>query len=594
MRKIFTFCILSLFLACAYAVTDSSYLYGIHWYGNTDSISPEQRTDVEDMSGDKGIWDLEITHVDAARATAWDLPSYYSGHSLKVTQGKGHSLIFRVQPYWGRNVPHSSDLDYTLANYSDDCKAAANTLKDYCHIWQIGNEVNLWGENKHWNGSSDYTVEWDPSPSQYADTYVACRDKIHEITPTTMPATQIVLMQPNSPGNVIPLVRFMDGNEFLWGMIEAVSDKDKIDGFAIHGYAEPGGTNYGLDGYWDSIREQLMIIDELGLGDRPVFITEWNKHMPDLANAEIGAKFLHRAYTLMNSWNTGSDGEWPGLSNHNVLAATWFVYPSGYGWDDYSLKSWKNNTSVFDEERDPWKSFNYSCGYGYAKGATGGGPTVPQDSFWWQDTFDGSSLDQGAPLPDWKAGTTGGGSVVMSGTGSVRFLGNGAPEGGGGIQTAGYVYGNFHMEANITFTNAAPSNASPGEANFDIRLREGSKGYSVTFYTSQSPSNPGRIILRRANDWTQIGSYNVAVTGGINSGDNFDIKATANGSNIQIKIYKNSGTTPVVDWNITDSGQKVGWIRLMSYNLNEARVNDFRIGGHSWSPPSEVETWELY
>ena len=592
MRKFFViiFCLLSTLLAST--VTDSSYLYGIHWYGKTDAISPGQRTDVEDMTGDKGVWVLEITHVDATVAPAWDQPAYYVGHSQKVTQDKGHSMIFRVQPYWSRNVPHSSD-PYNLTSYSDDCKAAANTLKDYCHIWQIGNEVNILGENKHWDGGG-YNTDWEPTPAQYADTYIACRDHIHEIIPNTAPPTQIVLMQPVSPGSVYPGVRFMDGNEFLWRMIDAVPvpDKSKIDGFGVHGYA--GGSSYGLEDYWDSIREQLMIIDQLGLGDRPVYITEWNKHMPDLANAESGAKFLHRAYTLMYNWNTGSGGEWPGLSNHNVVGATWFIYPSDHGWLDYSLRNWKNATSSFDEEHDPWKSFNYSCGSGYARGSGGGGPTVPQSSLWWEDAFDGSSLDQDAPLPDWKAETTGSGSVLMSGSGSVRFLGNSSPNGGGGIRTAGYAYGNFHMEANITITDAARSHTSVSEANFDIRLREGSKGYSITFFTSQSPANPGRVVLRRTSEWSQIGSYNTAVSGGINSGDTFHIAATANGSSIVIKIYKNGGAAPVVDWNVTDDGQKVGWVRLMTWNLNEARVNHFMIGGPSWAPASAVENWELY
>ena len=297
--KNFLFLSLVILSSLAFAQTaDSPYLCGIHWYANTDSISPGDRTDVEDMSGDKGVWVLEITHVDASVAPAWDQPSYHAGHALKVTQGKGHSMIYRIQPYWGRNVPHSSD-PYTLVNYSDDCKSAANTLKDYCHIWQIGNEVNINGENYRWDGSG-YNVTWEPTPAQYADTYIACRDKIHEITPNTSPAEQIVLMQPVSHGQIIPGVRYMDGNEFLWGQIKAISDQSKIDGFALHGYAEPGGTNYGLDGFWDSIREQLMIIDWFGLGERPIFITEWNKHMPDQANAEIGARFLHRAYTHMN------------------------------------------------------------------------------------------------------------------------------------------------------------------------------------------------------------------------------------------------------------------------------------------------------
>lgn len=581
-----------LFLLTATAVVaitnDSPWLYGIHWYGD------RWGTDVESMSGGKGIWVLEITHVDDSQSQPWDKPSYYVGHCQQVTS-KGHSVIFRVQPYWSRNVPHPSD-PYTLEQYANDCKAAAETLKDYCHIWQIGNEVNIKDENLRWGGSS-YNIPWEPTPEQYAQTYIACRDKIHEVTPNTNPAQQIVLMQPVSPGNVISGVRYMDGNEFLWRQIEAVTDKNKIDGFALHGYAEPGGTNYGVDGFWDSIREQLMIIDQWGLGNRPIYITEWNKHMPDDPNARIGAKFLHRALTLINNWNNGSGGEWPGLPNHKIVAATWFVYPQGLGWDEYSLRYWKSITPT-DYENNPWYSFNYACSLNYQKGASGGGPNVPDNAMWWQDTFDGASLDTNPPLPDWKAETTGGGSVVMSGDGSVRLLGNNTANGGGGIRTAGYVYGNFHLEAHITITNAARAHTSVGEANFDLRFREGSKGYSLTFFTSSSTVNTNRIILRRTNEWTQIGSYNVLVPNGINSGDSFQIAVKANGSNIGIRVYKNNSRTPVVNWTVTDSGQKVGWIRLMTYNLNEARVNDFKLGGVNWNgtfwPWLGVENWASY
>ena len=96
MRKFFIMILWLFSSLLASAVTDSSYLYGIHWYGKTDSISPGQLTDVEDMTGNKGVWVLEITHVDALKAPAWDLPSYYAGHCQKVTQAKGHSMIFRV------------------------------------------------------------------------------------------------------------------------------------------------------------------------------------------------------------------------------------------------------------------------------------------------------------------------------------------------------------------------------------------------------------------------------------------------------------------------------------------------------------------
>ncbi|MDI6784442.1 MAG: hypothetical protein QME64_10160 [bacterium] len=562
--------------------TDSPWLYGIHWYGNTGA------SDVESMSGGKGIWDLEITHLDVSQAPWWDHATSYVGHCQQVTS-KGHSVVFRVQPYWSRNVPYSSD-PYTLGNYARDCKSMADTLKDYCHIWQIGNEVNLDGENNRWNSTtSTYSITWQPSPAEYATTYLYCRDSIHLVTPTTIPANQIVLMQPVSPGNVIGGVRFMDGNEFLWRMIDAIPDKNKIDGFALHSYAEPGAADYGVSGFWDSIQEQLMIIDQFGLKDRPIYITEWNKHMPNATEANIGAIFLHRAETLMYAWNTGRDGEWLGQPNHNIIAATWFVYPSGYGWDEYSLQYWKTGIGSTDKELNPWYSFLYACTtFNYGKGSSGGGPTVSQNSVWWYDDFNGSSLDTASPLPDWKAEVTGSGSVAMSGTGSVRLLGSNSVNGGGGILTSGYVYGNFWLETNITITNAARAETSGNEANFDLRLREGSKGYSITFYTSGSLISTNRIILRRTNEWVPIPGYNRLVSGGINSGDNFRINVVAKDTTIKIKIYKNSGSTPEVDWTVNDSGQKVGWIRLMTWNLNEARINDFKLAG-----PDYVETPSL-
>ena len=565
---------------------DSSYLYGIHWYGNTGS------SDVEAMSGNRGIWDLEITHVDTTQAQPWDVPGYYASSVCPIVTGigKNHSVIFRIHPYWGRSVPNSAD-PYTLTNYTTDIRAAANTLKNYCHIWQIGNEVNINGENNKWGGSS-YDLPWEPTPAEYSTTYLACRDAIHTVTPLTSPSTQIVLMQPNSPGNVIGGTRFMDGNEFLWRMIEAIPDKSKIDGFALHGYAEPGGTNYGVDGFWDSIREQLMIIDQWGLGNRPVYITEFNKHMPNSTEANIGAKFLSRAYSFMYSWNTGSDGEWLGLPNHNVVEANWFVYPSGLGWDEYSLQYWKSNIASTNPELNPWYSFNSIANFTYSKGSNGGGPSVSSTTLWWQDDFNGGTLDSTPPLPDWKAEVTGSGSVTMSGTGQVRLLGNSSLDGGGGIRTAGYVYGNFHLEMDMTFTNANRSNTGDSECNFDVRIREGSKGYSLTLFPSNSLVNTNNIILRRTNDWTQIGSFNQNISGGINTGDTFHITIIANDSNLTYQVFKNGSSTPVVNWNVTDSGQKVGWIRLMTWNLNEARIDKVQLGGPDWSPTVSVYNWE--
>ncbi len=557
--------------------TDSPWLYGIHWYGSTSA------TDVETMTGDKKVWVLDTTFTDPGTDNPWEDASqkYWL---LKPITDKGHSLIIRIHMDWGRNVPYSSD-PFTLAMHAEACKTAANTMKDIAHVWVIGNEVNITDENNRWNTStSQYDIKWQPTPEEYANTYVQCRDKIHEVTPNTSPADQIVLMQPVSPGNTEG-IRYMDGNEFLYRQIAAISDKSKIDGFALHSYAEPGGSNYGVDGYMDALREQLMIIDSFGLGDRPVFITEWNKHMPNQTEAKIGAKFLYSALDAMNQWNNGSGAEWPGLPNHPIVGTTWFVYPNDAGWTDYSLLYWKSNVTPLDKDNNPWYAFQYACGLNYTKGSSGTAFTIPQNTVWWEDNFNGTSLDAASPLPDWKSETAAGASVLVQ-NGNLRLLGYNQVNNTAGIRTAGYVYSNFNLETEVVFVNPNRASTSISEANLDLRIREGSKGYSLTFFTNYSLANANKIILRRTNDWTTIGSNEASVI--INTNDKFRISIVADGGVIKIKVYKNNSVTPSVDWTVSDTGQNVGWIRIMTWNLNEADINYVRLGGVNWS---EVSDW---
>ncbi len=576
---------------------DSPYLYGIHWYGNTDSIVPGQLTDVETMTGGKGIWVLDIALTDEATANSWDLvwtpgnkalPGYRVSHAEKVVYGKGHSLIYRLQPGWGRNVPHSSD-PYTLSDFASDCKVAATLLSNWCHVWVIGNEVNLTDENHRWSGSS-YSVPWQPTPAEYAAAYIACRDKIHEVVPNTNPASQVVLMQPPSPGVADGAVRFMDSNEFLLRQIEAVGDKSKIDGFCFHAYA--GGGDELREDFFDSLREQLMVIDQVGLGNRPVYIGEWNHYMPNPTETQNGARFLHTTLAALHLWNTGSGGEWPGLSNHNVVTATWFVYPAGFGWDDYSLQAKKTGGLP---DTDPWAAFQYACSYGYPRGAVGGGPIVPQSTLWWEDDFSGSTLDQTSPLPDWKAESINGGSVSLTGSGQLRLYGNTAYA-GGSISTKGYAYLDFALETDLQFVNA--TRIANDEANFDLRWREGSRGYSLTFYSSHSTVRPGSVYLRRTNNWGET-IASAAIPGGISSGDIFRIFVRSSGSTHEVKVWRLPSQTLVLDWSgpnaIADSGQKVGWLRLMTYNLREVQVDRFAIGGPNWTGSSAaVSEWRSF
>ncbi|HNM47074.1 MAG TPA: hypothetical protein PKH51_08655, partial [Candidatus Sumerlaeota bacterium] len=126
-------------------LTDANSLYGVHWYGTTDhnqigSVQPAM-TDAEAMAPGRELWVVEINHLDdnspAGQSDVWNRPDYYNwydptngndGYSRAVTvgpnattvgSGKNHSLVYRLQPNWGRNVPHSSD-PYTIADFATD------------------------------------------------------------------------------------------------------------------------------------------------------------------------------------------------------------------------------------------------------------------------------------------------------------------------------------------------------------------------------------------------------------------------------------------------------------------------------------------
>jgi hypothetical protein len=56
--------------------------------------------------------------------------------------GKNHSLVFRIQPNWSRNVPYfegvaDPDNDpMDLATFADRAKSAAQTMANVCRIWE--------------------------------------------------------------------------------------------------------------------------------------------------------------------------------------------------------------------------------------------------------------------------------------------------------------------------------------------------------------------------------------------------------------------------------------------------------------------------
>lgn len=114
---------------------DSPYLYGIHWFGPTSNAA-----DLNAMTGNKAIWRLEtvMTHDGAGQ---WG-PEAQLG-KFQFIVGQGHTIVMRVQPYWGKAFPWPEDTGPTMAEFLDKVTHAAQLYKDVCHTWHLGNEMNL-------------------------------------------------------------------------------------------------------------------------------------------------------------------------------------------------------------------------------------------------------------------------------------------------------------------------------------------------------------------------------------------------------------------------------------------------------------------
>lgn len=583
----------------ALGLNDADSLYGIHWYGNPhpDNAEMAGETEAERMAPGRELWVLEINHLDnfspdpdpganGIQATPWDRPEWFvnlttdGGHDKRVTD-KGHSLIYRIQPNWGRNVPYyeeegSPNNDpFTLEMYAAQARNAAYWHRQYCRFWQVGNEVNLDSiENRRWNPETGrYDIPWQPSPEAYAITYLAVRDAIHEITPDLDPAEQVVLMQANSPGDAEKLSdgsRYLDGNEFLYRQIAGVpeEDREKIDGFALHSYAEPGGENDGLEGFFDVVREQLMVIDQLGLHDRPVFITEFNKHMPTIQDAEIGARFVQRAYERLHTWNTGVGGAWPDQPNHHIVAATWFTFPKDTGgmWQDYSLLSQKELVQSESPDENPYYGFQKVASKGFPRGDLhGGGTVIDQSVLWWEDTFE--TLDTSPPLPDWHVEGSDSSYVGVENPGVLFLRGGEKPA---VLSTRGYVYTDLQLELRLSILDAATASSDVGR--LEVVVREGSGGYALVFEKRETGMHLS--VRDRKSDQIYPGLEQLLTE----DYADYAVHLKAHGNRIRFSIGADG---PIPEWELVDKAYNVGRVTIRS-TMKEVALESIAVGGVDW------------
>ena len=523
------------------ANADAQTLCGIHWWGYGGSVpvdqTPKQLFDLPTYS----MWDLEtvVTNSDFWWQASWFKPLYQAIYPLNA------SIITRADYTWQDCVPPPSDPNYAgwPAFYVSN---VVNQLHDYSHIYIVGNEPNL------------IVTSWPSgqiTPAGYATVYRNVRNAVHNTADVGAPGQHLVLIAGPSPGGAEG-IRWMDGNQYLGQVLDNLSPSE-VDGFAIHAYG------WGVADFRDGYRSQLQVIDQKGFGDKPVWITEFNRYTTDDNDEQYSAQFVRDAFADVNAWN-----QTPGA--HNIVGMTWFIYDSdnqaGGGWNGYAIEYWKTHGFPYGDSRDLYTAFEQSVDLRYPAGRYGSNPNQA-----WSDLFNDGTIDQSAPDPNWQL-TTESGAVIQESAGYLTFLGaSGSASYGVARNAANPVYDNFVITTKVYLVNSSSTNGD--ESNADIKFRADGYGigYSLSFKALDSPNV---INLRRSDTWEVIQSKEV--TYDLHSGTILYVRIECNGTRIKIKVGTTAGASNVVNSDLTDStflGKGGFW--LTNYHMMDARFDYF-------------------
>jgi hypothetical protein len=336
------------------SAADSPWLYGIHWFGiSTGPASHGQ--DVSLMTGGKLIWSVETVMTNDGGGD-WGPEGQLA--KFQGVVGLGHTIIMRTQPFWDRAFPWPDEVGLSMSQFLDQVTHTATLYKDVCHIWILGNEMNLLFE---WGGRP-------LSPEAYIDAAAQFSDRIKAVASSLGP--QIVLVGPAAVGIQVKDQMHMVNTEYINRMCDRINSmnyRSKFDGFAMHAYAQfepvltqdlPTNLRYFETEPGYGYQYQIGLLDAKGFESYPVYITEWNRTTGAGNSPEewASAVFLHNAFARINTWNQ---------SHHPVTAACWYVYADDYGWPDYSILRMKNTDTP---DHDLWHAYQYAAGFNYPAG----------------------------------------------------------------------------------------------------------------------------------------------------------------------------------------------------------------------------------
>ncbi|HEX2571154.1 MAG TPA: PA14 domain-containing protein [Polyangia bacterium] len=299
---------------------DSPYLYSIHFYGTLGGVGAESI-----MNGKRGY---SIERTDVQNRTDW------SGIRRQVQDAVngGFTPIVRLDWAGGQTVPANGD--YTgRANYAAKCREAVLNLRDLCHIWIIGNEMNLLSEGGI--PASWYLTVYSSGDGNNAYT------QIHSVQSNAQVLMGAVgPVNPDSnPGG--PYAQAWQNYHYY-----LVQNAGAVDGFALHSYGSRNGGQPGLADYdpdprddtsypntdqnlendnsaWGGSGQYRWFMGEI---DRrfptlPVYITETNSFLDAWPDTSYRPGWINALYEDVWTWNT--------THRHKINGVAWYVYSWG-------------------------------------------------------------------------------------------------------------------------------------------------------------------------------------------------------------------------------------------------------------------------
>ncbi|MGD2205712.1 MAG: discoidin domain-containing protein [Anaerolineae bacterium] len=228
-------------------------------------------------------------------------PNNHNGSNYTDLTNKNLGVIVRLNHGYETDgtIPHSS-------RYDDFARRCGNFVaaSPGCHIWIIGNEMNLAWERP--GGPNGQAI----TPQRYASCFKKCRSQIrsrtgHEDDQVVVGAVGPYNIQTTYPGNETG-----DFAKYLADILELLGDE--VDGIALHAYTHGQDPNLVFSDakMQDSrvkhlhnefrVYRDFMAVIPPQLRDRPVYITETDEYE---AWKDANTGWVRNAYKEINDWN---------------------------------------------------------------------------------------------------------------------------------------------------------------------------------------------------------------------------------------------------------------------------------------------------